>query len=148
MLGGLALLFGIIVIIANIGKGPQAPTAADFPSSVASGAPSAGAPSAGAPSAGAPSAGAPSASPTSYDEGCMSHTCIAAYLDQNLVGLVALDYAVSTKVTCYSSTVVYHAAAGTYSADCTVNYSDGSSAYGTGNLITSSDAVTFTPSGA
>ena len=43
------------------------------------------------------------------------------------------------------STVVYHAAADTYSADCTVTYSDGSSAYGTGNLITSSDEVTFEP---
>jgi len=56
-----------------------------------------------------------------------------------------VDKSVSTKVTCYVSTVVYYAAAGTYSADCTVTYSDGSSAYGTGNLVTSSGEVTFEP---
>jgi hypothetical protein len=56
-----------------------------------------------------------------------------------------VDKAVSTKVTCYVSTVVYYAAAGTYSAHCTVTYSDGSSAYGIGNLVTSSGQVTFEP---
>jgi hypothetical protein len=153
IIGGFVLLVGLIVGIAASSHetvvGGAQPSAAALPSSLASGAPSGGAPSGGAPSGGAPSggapsAGAPSAAPTSYP-GCTSHSCIAAYLDQNLTGLVALDNAVSTKVTCYVSTVVYYAAAGTYSADCTVDYSDGSSAYGTGNLL-ASGGVTFEPS--
>jgi hypothetical protein len=158
IIGGVGVLIGLIVGLDLSGNGAASgggaqPSAAAFPSSGASGAPSAAAPSAaapsaGAPSGGAPSAGAPSASPTSYDEGCTSNACIATYLDQNLTGLVALDYAVSTKVTCEASTVVYHSAAETYSAYCTVDYSDGTSASGTGNLVTSSDAVTFTPAGA
>ena len=158
LIGGFVLLVALIVGIAassheTVAGGAQ-PSAAALPSSLASGAPSGGAPSGGAPSGGAPSGGAPSggapsggapsAAPTSYP-GCTSHSCIAAYLDQNLTGLVALDNAVSTKVTCYVSTVVYYAAAGTYSADCTVDYSDGSSAYGTGNLL-ASGGVTFEPS--
>ena len=158
IIGGFVLLVGLIVGIAASSHetvvGGAQPSAAALPSSLASGAPSGGAPSGGAPSGGAPSGGAPSggapsggapsAAPTSYP-GCTSHSCIAAYLDQNLTGLVALDNAVSTKVTCYVSTVVYYAAAGTYSADCTVDYSDGSSAYGTGNLL-ASGGVTFEPS--
>jgi hypothetical protein len=137
----------IVAIVGCVSASTSSPASAGSPSASAGGSPSALAASPSA-SAASPSASAasPSASPTSYAAGCTSHACIAAVLDQNLTGLVAQDEAVSTKVTCYVSTVVYYSAAGTYSADCTVTYSDGSSAYGTGNLVTSSGEVTFDPS--
>jgi hypothetical protein len=139
----------IVTIVAACGGTHSAsgsPSASAGSPSAAAGSPSASAGGSPSAAAGSPSAaaGSPSASPTSYPD-CTSHACIAAYLDQNLTGLVAVDKAVSTKVTCYVSTVVYYAAAGTYSAHCTVTYSDGSSAYGIGNLVTSSGQVTFEP---
>jgi hypothetical protein len=123
--------------------GTAAPSAA--PSSQASSAVGSAVPSSDA--GAAPSSGA-GATPSS-DLGsstCTSHACIVQELEQNLTGLVAEDEAVSTKVTCYESTVVFHAAADTYSASCTVEYSDGSSASGTGNYDISAGKVTFEPS--
>jgi hypothetical protein len=84
---------------------------------------------------------------TDYSCGCTSHTCIARQLEQSLTGLVALDYSVATNVKCYASSVQYHQAADSYSASCTVTYSNGNQADGTGNLIGSTGAATFTPSG-
>jgi hypothetical protein len=78
---------------------------------------------------------------------CTTHACIASDLDQSLVGGVAQDEAVATKVTCYKKTVEFHKAADTYSAYCVVTYSDGSQATGTGNLLMKSQKVTFQPTG-
>ncbi|HEV2452215.1 MAG TPA: hypothetical protein VGS62_09850 [Streptosporangiaceae bacterium] len=61
---------------------------------------------------------------------------------------MAKDESVITKVVCYKSTVVFHAAADTYSASCTATYSDGSEVSGTGNLLVSQQEATFTPAGA
>jgi hypothetical protein len=105
--------------------------------------------SAAIPPAGSPPAAAPSSSPApapSPTGPCTTHACIVAQLEQNLTGLVAQDESVSTKVVCYESTVVYYAAADTYSASCTVTYSDGSQVSGTGNLDFTTDKVTFEPS--
>lgn|SRR5487761_1569922 len=104
-------------------------------------------PPAGSPSAaaGSPSAlaAAPSSSPSAAP--CTTHACIVQLLEQNLTGLIAQDESVATKAVCYKSTVVFHAAADTWSASCTVTFSDGSSASGTGNLDLGQQKVTFTP---
>ncbi len=99
---------------------------------------------AGAPSS-APSAAADPAPSTAASAMCTTHTCIAQDLDQSLVGDIAEDEAVATKVTCYKSTVKFHAAADSYSATCVVEYSDGSSATGTGNVVVKQQKVTFEP---
>ena len=111
-------------------------------SSAASSPPPPGSPSAAA-AAGSPSsaAGSPSASAAT----CTTHACVVSDLEQSLTGLIAQDESVATKVVCYKSTVVFHAAADTYSASCTVTYSDGSSVSGTGNLDLSQQKVTFQP---
>lgn len=77
---------------------------------------------------------------------CLTHSCVVQDMEQSLTGGIALDEAVATKVTCYESTVVFYKAADTYSATCTVDYSDGSSASGTGNMLVSQQKVTFEPS--
>lgn len=111
--------------------------------------PPAGSPSAaaGSPSAaaGSPSAAAAAPSASASTLPCDSHSCVVSDLEQNLDGLIAQDEAVVTKAVCYKSTVVFHAAADTWSASCTVTFSDGSSASGTGNLDLSQQKVTFTP---
>jgi hypothetical protein len=146
---GAALFLIILIIGLAVSSHNDASSGAQsaVPSSVAGSPSGSAAPSGAAPSGAAPSGSAlaaPPPSPTTYPD-CTSHACIVAALEQNLTGLVAQDESVSTGVTCYQSTVVYHAAAGTYSASCTVTYSDGTTASGTGNLVTSSDEVTFSP---
>ena len=129
----------IIIIIANSGgttgssqaAGTAAPSS-EPSSSVGSAEPSS-------------NVGAAPSSDLGASSGC-DHACVVQELEQNLTGLVAQDEAVSTKVTCYELTVVFHAAADTYSASCTVEYSDGSSASGTGNYDISAGKVTFEPS--
>jgi hypothetical protein len=78
---------------------------------------------------------------------CTTRACIVDDLRKSLVGGIAQDEAVATKVTCYKRTVKFHSAAGSYSATCVVGYSDGSSATGTGNLLVSAQKVTFQPAG-
>ena len=65
-------------------------------------------------------------------------------LDQSLVGGIDQADAVATKVHCYESTVK-NQGNGTWTASCTVTYSDGSTADGTGTVDTSQDKVTFEP---
>lgn len=101
--------------------------------------------SSAAPAAATSAAPAPSPTPSATEVTCTTHACIVSDLESNLTGLIAQDEAVATKVTCYKSTVVFHAAADTYSASCTVTYSDGSSESGTGNLDLSQQKVTFDP---
>src|SRR5271170_7989605 len=101
--------------------------------------PPTGTPTAAAAAAATPSStvftAAPTSTPSASATACTSHACVVQLLEQNLTGLVAEDEAVSTKVTCYVSTVVFYASADTYSASCNVTYSDGSSASGTGNYL-------------
>jgi len=127
----------LIIILGVTGGNSSGSGAAVAPSAASSSDPSASA-LAAPPGA---AAGSPSSAP------CTTHACIVSDLEQSLTGLVAEDEAVATKVTCYKSTVVFHQAADTYSASCTVIYSDGSQASGTGNLVVSSDQVTFQPAG-
>lgn len=87
------------------------------------------------------------ASDTSGSSMCTTKACIASDLDKSLVGGVAQDEAVATKVVCSKSSVKFHKAADSYSAWCVVTYSDGSQAQGTGNLLVSQQKVTFQPSG-
>ena len=97
------------------------------------------------PAAPTASALAAAPSPTASPAPCLTHSCIVTALEQNLTGLIAEDESVATKVTCYVSTVVFAAAADTYSASCTITYSDGSQASGTGNLDLGQQKVTFQP---
>ena len=102
-----------------------------------------GSPSAAAPSASALAA-APSAAGSPSSATCSSHACIVQELDQSLVGGIDQADAVATKVHCYESTVK-NQGNGTWTASCTVTYSDGSTADGTGTVDTSQDKVTFEP---
>jgi hypothetical protein len=77
---------------------------------------------------------------------CTTKACIVDDLQKSLVGGIAQDEAVATKVKCYKSTVK-HNAGNTWTATCKVSYSDGSSVTGFGNLIPDKDKVTFQPAG-
>jgi hypothetical protein len=90
---------------------------------------------AGSPSA---AAGSPSAPP------CTTNACIADDIQHGLVGAVAKDNAVITKVTCKASTVKGNAGS-TWTASCKVTESDGSVSTGFGNLVMSTDSVTYEP---
>lgn len=78
---------------------------------------------------------------------CTTKACIVSDLDKGLTGDVAKDESVAVKVDCARASVVYHQAADTYSASCTVTYSDGTTAAGTGNLLIGKREVTFAPAG-
>jgi hypothetical protein len=75
---------------------------------------------------------------------CTSNSCIVRDLQSNLVGLTAKDDLVTTKAVCQQSTVKDDGN-GIYAATCTVTYSDGSNAIGTGTLATQQKQVSFTP---
>jgi hypothetical protein len=77
---------------------------------------------------------------------CLTHACIASDLDKSLVGALAKDESVITKAVCKVSTVK-HNAGDTYTARCTVTYSDGNVVTGFGNLLVAQDKVTFEPDG-
>lgn len=77
---------------------------------------------------------------------CTTRSCIAGDIQRSLVGLVAEDEAVATKASCKPSTVK-HNAGDTWTARCTVTYSDGSAATGFGNLLPAQQKVTFQPDG-
>jgi hypothetical protein len=75
---------------------------------------------------------------------CTSNSCVVSDLQSNLVGATAKDDLVSTKAVCQQSTVKDDGN-GIYAAVCTVTYSDGSTATGTGTLATQQKQVSFTP---
>lgn len=133
-----ASILAAALALAGCAASSSSPSAASPPPLFASSA---------APVAATTTAPAPSPAPSVTEADCTSHACIVSDLEQNLTGLVAQDESVATKVTCYKSTVVFHSAADTYSASCTVTYSDGSSVSGTGNLDLGQSKVTFQPGG-
>jgi uncharacterized protein YceK len=96
----------------------------------------------GDPGAGGGSAPAASAS----QQYCITKSCIIHDLDQSLVGAVAKDESVAVKAVCKESTVKGYPDQ-VWSAKCTVTYSDGNTATGTGNMLLSQNKVTFTPAG-
>lgn len=96
--------------------------------------------------AGSPAA-APSSPAMSSPPPCTTHACVVQVLDQSLPGAVAKDESVITKAVCKSSSVKYSSAGNTYTARCTVTYSDGISVTGYGNLLMTQQKVTFEPTG-
>ena len=83
------------------------------------------------------SAASPSAPP------CTTHACIVAILQQSLIGGSASDNSVATSVFCNKKMVKFHADADTYTAICTITYTDGTMATGYGNYVVSAGKVTF-----
>ena len=75
---------------------------------------------------------------------CTSNSCIASEIQRSLVGIVAKDESVITQASCDASTVTENAG-NTWTATCTVTYSDGQVWSGDGNLIPSRNEVTFEP---
>jgi hypothetical protein len=91
--------------------------------------------------AAAASALASAASPSA--PACTTHACIVAILQQSLTGDIASDNSVATSVFCNKKTVKFHADADTYTATCTITYTDGTIVTGYGNYIVSAAKVTF-----
>jgi uncharacterized protein YceK len=74
---------------------------------------------------------------------CTKHACIVAILQQSLTGSSASGNSVATSVFCNKKTVKFHADADTYTATCTITYTDGTIVTGYGNYIVSAGKVTF-----
>ena len=96
--------------------------------------------SSGSSSPSADSAGSPSSSPSSI---CTTNACIVSDAE-GLKGTVAKDNSVMTKVTCRASTVK-QVVSGTYTAGCTVTYSDGSVWDGIASVLTGSGNIDWEP---
>ncbi len=92
-----------------------------------------------------PTSSAAAAASSAAAAPCTTNSCIVTELDQSLVGAIAQDESVATKVKCENSTVK-NEGNGNYTAWCTVDYSDGTSVEGYGNVDTSQNKVTFQPS--
>ena len=141
-----AALLILLIIIAAAGGGNTAATSAAAPGpSAGAAASSAAASSAAAASAAAAASSAAAAASSAAAAPCTTNSCIVTELDQSLVGAIAQDESVATKVKCESSTVK-NEGNGNYTAWCTVDYSDGTSVEGYGNVDTSQNKVTFQPS--
>jgi len=100
-------------------------------------------PASSAPPAAAPSSSALAAppSPAASPAPCTSHACIV-YDAQGLVGAIAKDESVLTKMDCYQSTVK-HAAPGIWTVSCLATYSDGSQWDGIATVLLTSGQVTW-----
>lgn len=81
------------------------------------------------------------------DAPCISNECIAETAEQSLPGAVAGDNSVATSAKCYKRTVVHHVAAATYTVECKVTYSDGTSVTGLANVLIDQGKITFQPTG-
>jgi hypothetical protein len=77
---------------------------------------------------------------------CTSESCVISTIEQTLDGSSATDGAVFTRVTCSPSSLT-DVGSGTWRADCTAHYSDGSTATGYGTLDTATNLVDFEPTG-
>ena len=107
-------------------------TAASAPSSEPSAAPSS-----------APSS-EPSAEPSAAP--CTTKACIAAVMDQDAVGIVAENMSVVTGAKCKPSTV-RHNPGNTWTARCTITYSDDSTGRGLVTLLPDQGKIAFQPDG-
>jgi hypothetical protein len=93
---------------------------------------------AGPPSSSAP---APAPSPTQI---CTTRACIVQDAEQGLIGDVAKDESVLTKMKCKPSTV-RHNAGNTWTVACVATFSDGSKSDGYVNLLPGQSKITFEP---
>jgi hypothetical protein len=94
--------------------------------------------------AGSPSASALAAPSPSASVMCTTNACVASDIEQSLLGQIAKDNAVATKVVCPVSSVKANAGQ-TWTASCRVTESDGTVSEGYGNFVESSDQVTYDP---
>jgi hypothetical protein len=77
---------------------------------------------------------------------CLTKACIVSEVKQSLVGGVAKDESVMTKMTCVKSTVK-QPTPGVYTVRCTATYSDGTVYTGIASLLTATSRVTWEPTG-
>ena len=141
---GAAALLILLIIIAGV-TGGGGTGAADTPAAASSSAAAGAAANSAAAAASSAAASAAAAASSAAAAPCTTNSCIVTELDQSLVGAIAQDESVATKVKCESSTVK-NEGNGNYTAWCTVDYSDGTSVEGYGNVDTSQNKVTFQPS--
>jgi hypothetical protein len=90
------------------------------------------------------SSGGSNAASTGSAPSCTSDSCIVSTIEKTLIGGVAKDNAVATKVVCTPSSVKANAGE-SWTASCTVTDSDGLVTQGLGNLAGSSGQVTYEP---
>ena len=109
---------------------------------------------------GTAAAGAPSAVPSSAPVAaassepsavastgpCLTKACIVSDVKQSLVGGVAKDESVMTKMACKKSTVK-QPAPGVYTVHCTATYSDGTVYAGIASLLVAKSQVTWEVTG-
>lgn len=86
----------------------------------------------------------PVPAPTTSAAPCTTKSCIIGDMNRDLVGMVAKDNAVTTKAKCKPSSLKTNPGQ-TWTATCTLTYSDGLVAEGFANLIESSRKITFEP---
>lgn len=102
---------------------------------------------AAAPAPSKPSAGtaapAPSSTPTPQ---CSTYACVARVMEQDSVGMVAANDSVVTAAKCKPSTVK-HNPGDTWTARCTITYSDDSKGYGLVTLLPDQGKIAFQPDG-
>jgi len=93
-----------------------------------------------------PGAAPPSSAPSSAASAppCVTKACIAADAKDTLVGSVAKNESVMTKLTCKESSV-RHPVSGVWTVRCTADYSNGMVAKGVANVLLKSDQVTWSP---
>jgi hypothetical protein len=102
--------------------------------------PAAGTPASSPSAAGSPSAAA--AQPSASAPPCTTHSCIVADAKSALVGQVAKDESVVTRLTCYS-TSVRNPDPGIYTVNCVASYSDGSQWDGVASVLLAKGQVTW-----
>jgi hypothetical protein len=77
---------------------------------------------------------------------CNDSSCVISTVQQSLVGGVAKDESVMTKLACRQSTVVQNPG-DTWTVQCTATYSDGTRYAGYATLLPSQDKATWEPTG-
>jgi hypothetical protein len=100
---------------------------------------------AGGPASSTVQSAPPAPAPSTSAPPCATRACIISDMNSDLVGLTAKDDTVSIKAACRASTEKDDGH-GIYAAKCTVTYSDGSTAAGTGTVDLTSSQVSFSPS--
>jgi hypothetical protein len=86
----------------------------------------------------------PAPAPTTSAAPCITSACIISDMNQSLVGMVAKDNAVTTKAVCKKSSLKVNPGQ-TWTAKCTLTYSDGLVAEGFANLVEATEKITFEP---
>ena len=84
------------------------------------------------------------APPTASDTMCTTRACIVDDAQKGLIGTVAKDESVLTKMACKPSSV-RHNPGNTWTVACVATFSDGSQSDGYVNLLPAADKITFEP---